>query len=141
MRWHLGLHHIGLRPNIFLMPSLLHFQKMISYKLEDLHVGVLGGGDLSAVGKVDVGLLGKRSIDVLVVDVLDHWLKMVRFDYQFIQFLSFCPFFSLTVEFAFLVERSSWLSQILHFRLSGSPLHFIHSNQLSAHPPNVFSGF
>ena len=54
---------------------------MISYKLEDLHVGVLGGGDLSAVGKVDVGLLGERSIDVLVVDVLDHWLKMVRFDY------------------------------------------------------------
>ena len=24
MRWHLGLHPIGLRPNIFLMPSLLH---------------------------------------------------------------------------------------------------------------------
>ena len=114
---------------------------MISYKLEDLHVGVLGGGDLSAVGKVDVGLLRERSIDVLVVDVLDHWLKMDRFNYQFIQFLSFCPFFSLTVEFAFLVERSSWLSQILHFRLSGSPLHFIHSNQLSAHPPNVFSVF
>merc|ERR1712130_661906 len=41
------------------------------------HVGVLGGGDLSAVGKVDVGLLGERSIDVLVVDVLDHWLIVV----------------------------------------------------------------
>ena len=63
----------------------MKFHKIISYKLEDLHVGVLGGGDLSAVGKVDVGLLGERSIDVLVVDVLDHWLKMVRFDYQFIQ--------------------------------------------------------
>ena len=73
------------------MPSLLHLaldslSKNLSYKLEDLHVGVLGRGDLSAVGKVDVGLLGERSIDVLVVDVLDHWLKIVRFDYQFIKF-------------------------------------------------------
>ena len=59
----------------------MKFHKIISYKLEDLHVGVLGGGNLSAVGKVDVGLLRERSIDVLVVDVLDHWLKMVRFDY------------------------------------------------------------
>jgi len=41
------------------------------------HVGVLGRGDFSAVGKVDVGLLGERSIDVFVVDVLDHWLIVV----------------------------------------------------------------
>merc|ERR1712133_326621 len=41
------------------------------------HVGVLGGGDLSAVGQVDVGLLRERSVDVFVVDVLDHWLIIV----------------------------------------------------------------
>ena len=60
-------------------PSTLHskaFHKMISYKLEDLHVGVLGGGDLSAVGQVDVGLLRERSVDVFVVDILDHWLEI-----------------------------------------------------------------
>ena len=52
---------------------------MISYKLEDLHVGVLGRGNLSAVGKVDVSLLGKRPVDVFVVDVLDHRLEMDNF--------------------------------------------------------------
>ena len=62
------------------------FHKMISYKLDNLHVGVLGGSDLGAVGQVDVGLLGERSIDVFVVDVLDHWLKIDMFDYQFKQF-------------------------------------------------------
>ena len=50
-----------------------------SNNFEDLHVGVLGRGNLSAVGKVDVSLLGKRSVDVLVVDVLDHWLKRGNF--------------------------------------------------------------
>ena len=45
-------------------------------KFEDSHVGVLGGGDLSAVGQVDVGLLRERSVDVFVVDVLDHWLEI-----------------------------------------------------------------
>ena len=61
---------------------------MISYKLEDLHVGVLGGGDLSAVGQVDVSLLGKRPVDVFVVDVLDHRLEMDKF-YIFNQY-NFC---------------------------------------------------
>ena len=59
---------------------------MILSEFENSHVGVLGRGDLSAVGKVDVGLLGERSIDVFVVDVLDHWLKIVMFDDQFKQF-------------------------------------------------------
>ena len=62
------------------------FHKMILSEFENSHVGVLGRGDLSAVGKVDVGLLGERSIDVFVVDVLDHWLKIDMFDYQFKQF-------------------------------------------------------
>ena len=59
----------------------LHDLLNISNKFEDLHVGVLCRGDFCAVGKVDVGLLRERSIDVLVVDVLDHWLKMVTFDF------------------------------------------------------------
>lgn len=70
-------------------PSSLHkmaFHKMILSEFENSHVGVLGRGDFSAVGKVDVGLLGERSIDVFVVDVLDHWLKIVMFDDQFKQF-------------------------------------------------------
>ena len=37
------------------------------------------------MGKVDVSLLGKRSVDVLVVDVLDHWLKREGFNYHFIE--------------------------------------------------------
>ena len=57
----------------------------ISNYFKDLHVGVLGRGNLSAVGKVDVSLLGKRSVDVLVVDVLDHWLKREGFNYHFIE--------------------------------------------------------
>ena len=61
------------------MPSFLHFVRWLfieSYRFEDSHVGVLGGGDLSAVGQVDVGLLRERSVDVFVVDVLDHWLEI-----------------------------------------------------------------
>ena len=38
------------------------------------HVSVLGRGDLSPVGQVDVGLAGEGAVDVLVVDVLDHRL-------------------------------------------------------------------
>ena len=64
------------------------FHKMISCKLENLHVGVLGGGDLGAVGEVDVSLLGKRPVDVFVVDVLDHRLEMDNF-YIFNQY-NFC---------------------------------------------------
>ena len=78
--------HIGLRPNVF---RCLNSSTLVSLQREiwkNLHVGVLGGGDLGAVGQVDVGLLGERSIDVFVVDVLDHWLKIGMFDYQFKQF-------------------------------------------------------
>ena len=64
----------------------------ISNYFEDLHVGVLGRGNLSAVGKVDVSLLGKRSVDVLVVDVLDHWLKREGFNYHFIENIIFFQF-------------------------------------------------
>ena len=39
------------------------------------HVGILSGGDLCSVGQVDIGRLGERTVDILVVDVLDHGLK------------------------------------------------------------------
>ena len=43
-----------------------------------LHVGVLVGGDLGAVGEVDLGPLVERAVDILLVDVLDHWLSNTK---------------------------------------------------------------
>ena len=40
------------------------------------HVGVLVGGDLGAVREVHVLALHERAVDVLLVDVLDHGLKI-----------------------------------------------------------------
>ena len=101
----------------------------ISNYFEDLHVGVLGRGNLSAVGKVDVSLLGKRSVDVLVVDVLDHWLKREEFNYHFIENIIFFQV-ELTAELSIFwsVAVVSGLSQLLHFRLACLSIFFIPIN-------------
>ena len=41
----------------------------------DLHVGVLVRGHLGRVGQVDVLSLHEGTVDLLLVDVLDHRLK------------------------------------------------------------------
>ena len=80
MKWHLGLDptlDCGQTFSQCLNSSTLFSSKQNISK--NLHVGVLGGGDLGAVGQVDVSLLGKRPVDVFVVDVLDHRLEMDKF--------------------------------------------------------------
>ena len=44
----------------------------------------------------------------------------------------------LTVEFAFLVKRSCWLSKLLHFRLQLSSPFYPFQSAVSPIPPNVF---
>ena len=44
------------------------------------HVGELVGGDLGGVGQVDVLSLHEGSVDIFLVDVLDHGLKMSSFN-------------------------------------------------------------
>ena len=101
----------------------------ISNNFEDLHVGVLGRGNLSTVGKVDVSLLGKRSVDVLVVDVLDHWLKREGLNYHSIETIILCQV-ELTAELSIFwsVEVVTGLSQLLHFRLACLSIFFIPIN-------------
>ena len=81
------------------------------------------------MGKVDVSLLGKRSVDVLVVDVLDHWLKREGFDYHSIKNIILCQV-QLTAELSIFwsVEVVTGLSQLLHFRLACLSIFFIPIN-------------
>lgn len=101
----------------------------ISNYFEDLHVGVLGRGNLSAVGKVDVSLLGKRSVDVLVVDVLDHWLKREGFNHHSIKNIILGQV-ELTAELSIFwsVAVVTGLSRLLHFRLACLSIFFIPIN-------------
>ena len=81
------------------------------------------------MGKVDVSLLGKRSVDVLVVDVLDHWLKREGLNYHSIETIILCQV-ELTAELSIFwsVEVVTGLSQLLHFRLACLSIFFIPIN-------------
>ena len=58
----------------FKQKYILYLCYVLFITLPYSHVSVLGRGDLSPVGQVDVGLAGEGAVDVLVVDVLDHRL-------------------------------------------------------------------
>ena len=108
----------------------------ISNNFKDLHVGVLGRGNLSAVGKVDVSLLGKRSVDVLVVDVLDHWLKREEFNYHFIEKHHLMSGWVDSWVGHFVVSRSCQWAFPATSLPPGLPFHFLHSDQLPNCPNN-----